>query len=54
MDVVNKLYHDFFKAFTEVNSTIISGTEVQRRANEKWAQLKAQVMVGDMGHTMRR
>ncbi|KAK3773146.1 hypothetical protein RRG08_013733 [Elysia crispata] len=42
MDGVNKLYHDFFKAFTEVHSTT-SGTEVQRRANEKWAQLKAQV-----------
>ena len=37
----------FFKAFTEIHST--SGTEVQRRANEKWAQLKAQVKVGDMG-----
>ena len=48
MDGVNKLYHDFFKAFTEVHSTT-SGTEVQRRANEKWAQLKAQVKVGDMG-----
>ena len=47
MDGVNKLYHDFFKAFTEVHST--SGTEVQRRANEKWAQLKAQAKVGDMG-----
>ena len=34
MDGVNKLYHDFFKVFTEVHSTT-SGTEVQRRANEK-------------------
>ena len=47
LDGVNKLY-DFFKAFTAVFSTV-SGTEVQRRANEKWAQLKAQVEVGDMG-----
>ncbi|KAK3782177.1 hypothetical protein RRG08_032928 [Elysia crispata] len=48
MDGVNKLYHDFFKAFTEVHSTT-SGTEVQRRANEKCAQLKVQVKVGDIG-----
>ena len=48
MDRVNKLYHNFFKAFTEVHSTT-SEKEVQRRANEKWAQLEAQVKVGDMG-----
>lgn len=49
MDGVNKLYHDFSKAFTEVHKSTTSGTEVQRRANEKWAQMKAQVKAGDMG-----